>query len=201
MGLDEDAESRVVGPPLVDVGPRHRGPATLGIARHVDGVRGVLVDPDLRKESGVEGRRRDLRDTPAAVTHQAAGIDDGSLPVALGGRPFSQGGFVPATRARSGVGRRQSWRQHHGDLLGNQDEGHRGRQGPRRNVAQPKIIVDAHSGCVPQLPTPGFDVTVTQIFKKSGAQVKTVSFNTRYIPEDNVKCTPPVLPPAVQPPR
>jgi vancomycin resistance protein YoaR len=74
-------------------------------------------------------------------------------------------------------------------------------KGPRRNVVQPKIIVDAHSGCVPQLPTPGFDVTVTQIFKKSGAQVKTVLFNTRYIPEDNVKCTPPVVPPVVQPPR
>jgi len=27
---------------------------------------------------------------------------------------------------------------------------------------------------VPQLPTPGFDVTVSQMFKKNGAQVKTV---------------------------
>jgi len=74
-------------------------------------------------------------------------------------------------------------------------------KGPRRNVVRPKVIVDAHSGCVPQLPTPGFDVTVTQIFKKSGAQVKTVLFNTHYIPEDNVTCTPPVVPPVVQPPR
>jgi len=76
-------------------------------------------------------------------------------------------------------------------------------KGPRRNVVQPKIIVDARPGCVPQLPTPGFDVTVTQIFKKSGAQVKTVPFNTHYIPEDSVKCTPPVAPvaPVVQPPR
>ena len=73
-------------------------------------------------------------------------------------------------------------------------------KGPRRNVVQPKIIVDARPGCVPQLPTPGFDVTVTQIFKKSGAQVKTVLFNTHYIPEDSVKCTPPVAP-VVQPPR
>ena len=62
-------------------------------------------------------------------------------------------------------------------------------RGPRRNVVQPKNIVDGRPGCVPQLPTPGFDVTVTRIFKKSGAQVKTSSFNTHYIPEDNVQCT------------
>ena len=72
-------------------------------------------------------------------------------------------------------------------------------KGPRRNVVQPKIIVDARPGCVPQLPTPGFDVTVAQIFKKNGAQVKRVLFNTHYIPEDNVKCTPPVVPPVVPP--
>jgi len=64
-------------------------------------------------------------------------------------------------------------------------------KGPRRNVVQPKNIVDASAGCVPQSPTPGFDVTVTRIFKKNGAQVKTSSFNTHYIPEDNVRCTNP----------
>jgi vancomycin resistance protein YoaR len=67
-------------------------------------------------------------------------------------------------------------------------------KGPRRNVVQPKTIVDAKTGCVPQAPTPGFDVTVTQIFRKNGAQVKTVLFNTHYIPEDTVTCTRPAVP-------
>jgi len=61
-------------------------------------------------------------------------------------------------------------------------------KGPRRNVVQPKNIVDARAGCVPQLPTPGFDVTVTRIFNRNGAQVKTSNFNTHYLPEDDVNC-------------
>lgn len=64
-------------------------------------------------------------------------------------------------------------------------------KGARRNITKPKKIVDASPGCVPQVPTPGFDVTVTQIFKKNGAQVKTLPFNTHYIPEDAVTCTNP----------
>ena len=64
-------------------------------------------------------------------------------------------------------------------------------RGPRRNVVQPRTIVDADPGCVPQSPTPGFDVTVTRIFKKNGALVKTSTFNTHYIPEDNVRCAGP----------
>jgi len=62
-------------------------------------------------------------------------------------------------------------------------------KGPRSNVVQPKTIVDDRPGCVPQAPNPGFDVTVTRIFKKDGVQVKTSRFNTRYRPEDGVKCT------------
>ncbi len=64
-------------------------------------------------------------------------------------------------------------------------------KGSRRNIRAPKVIVDAKPGCVPQMPTPGFDVTVTQIFRKNGAQVKTVRFTTHYIPEDSVTCTAP----------
>ena len=64
-------------------------------------------------------------------------------------------------------------------------------KGPRRNVVQPRNIVDDRSTCVPQTPTPGFDVSVTRIFKKAGKQVKTSGFNTHYIPEDNVRCTHP----------
>ncbi|EBM0725496.1 hypothetical protein XE97_24320, partial [Salmonella enterica subsp. enterica serovar Senftenberg] len=62
---------------------------------------------------------------------------------------------------------------------------------PRRNVIQPKRIVDDKKGCVPQTPTPGFDVTVSRIFKKAGKVVKTSQFSTHYIPEDDVVCTNP----------
>ena len=64
-------------------------------------------------------------------------------------------------------------------------------KGPRRNVVQPKNITDDKPTCVPQAPTPGFDVTVTRVFKKGGRTVKTSTFNTHYIPEDNVRCTHP----------
>jgi vancomycin resistance protein YoaR len=67
-------------------------------------------------------------------------------------------------------------------------------KGPRRNLVKPKTIADPKPGCVAQLPTPGFDVTVTQVFKRNGAQVKTVGFNTHYIPEDKVTCTHPAVP-------
>ncbi|GAA2733886.1 VanW family protein [Pedococcus aerophilus] len=62
-------------------------------------------------------------------------------------------------------------------------------KGPRRNLVQPKTIVDDSAGCVTQSPSPGFDVTVSRIFKKSGKAVKTSQFNTHYIPEDKVTCT------------
>ena len=64
-------------------------------------------------------------------------------------------------------------------------------KGPRRNVVKPKTIVDKTKGCVPQLPTEGFDVTVTRIFKKNGAEAKRSQFNTHYIPEDQVTCSNP----------
>jgi len=67
-------------------------------------------------------------------------------------------------------------------------------KGPRRNVVQPKKIIDASPGCVPQSPMPGFDVTVTRIFRKhgvTGVPVRTSTFNTHYLPEDNVLCTHP----------
>jgi vancomycin resistance protein YoaR len=64
-------------------------------------------------------------------------------------------------------------------------------KGPRRNVVQPKTVVDGDAGCVPQSPTPGFDVSVTRIFKQNGVEVKTSTFDTHYLPEDNVQCTQP----------
>ena len=64
-------------------------------------------------------------------------------------------------------------------------------KGPRRNVKQPRTIVDDRPTCVPQTPTPGFDVTVTRILKKAGVTVRTSQFSTHYIPEDDVRCTHP----------
>jgi vancomycin resistance protein YoaR len=62
-------------------------------------------------------------------------------------------------------------------------------KGPRRNVVPPRTITDERPGCVPQTPTPGFDVTVTRIFRKDGKQVRSSQFSTHYIPEDDVRCT------------
>jgi vancomycin resistance protein YoaR len=64
-------------------------------------------------------------------------------------------------------------------------------KGPRRNVKQPRTIVDDKPGCVTQSPSTGFDVTVSRIFKKAGKTVRTSTFNTHYIPEDKVTCTHP----------
>ena len=64
-------------------------------------------------------------------------------------------------------------------------------KGPRRNVVSPRTIRDDSPGCVPQAPTPGFDVTVTRTFRQGGSTVRTESFSTHYIPEDDVTCTHP----------
>ncbi|GAA1236119.1 VanW family protein [Janibacter melonis] len=66
------------------------------------------------------------------------------------------------------------------------------KKGPRRNVVQPKTITDDSKGCVPQAPTPGFDVTVTRVLKPvAGGAATTSTFDTHYIPEDDVTCTNP----------
>lgn len=64
-------------------------------------------------------------------------------------------------------------------------------KGPRRNIVQPRTIVDDKPGCVTQSPSVGFDVTVTRVFKKAGKTIRTSRFNTHYIPEDKVTCTHP----------
>lgn len=59
----------------------------------------------------------------------------------------------------------------------------------RRNISQPKKITDDSKDCVPQSPAPGFSVDITRTFVKDGRTVKTSSFTTRYIPQDDVTCT------------
>ena len=60
----------------------------------------------------------------------------------------------------------------------------------RTNFRAPKTIHDPRPGCVPQEPSPGFDVVVTRIFKKKGEVVKRQRFFTSYIAEDHVICGP-----------
>ena len=59
----------------------------------------------------------------------------------------------------------------------------------RANIVQPREIRDDSPGCVPQQPSPGFDVSVTRIFLQHGTEVRRSVFRTHYIPEDRVVCT------------
>jgi vancomycin resistance protein YoaR len=62
------------------------------------------------------------------------------------------------------------------------------RKGPRTNVRPPRTIRDTDGTCVPQSPSPGFDVVVTRLLRRAGRTVRTEQFRTRYIPEDRVLC-------------
>ena len=59
----------------------------------------------------------------------------------------------------------------------------------RKNITPPKTITDNTKGCVPQSPAPGFSVDIGRQFIKDGKTVKSSSFTTRYIPQDDVTCT------------
>lgn len=62
-------------------------------------------------------------------------------------------------------------------------------KGPRRNITQPRTIVDDGKPCISQSPTPGFDVTVTRIIKQGGREVKRENVHTHYDPQNKVTCT------------
>ncbi|MGA8045598.1 MAG: VanW family protein [Dermatophilaceae bacterium] len=64
-------------------------------------------------------------------------------------------------------------------------------KGPRRNIVQPRTIVDDEPGCVTQSPMVGFDVTVTRIIRQDGREVDRENVSTHYDPEDKVTCTHP----------
>ena len=70
-------------------------------------------------------------------------------------------------------------------------------EGPRRNYRQPAYQEKPDDGkCTPQPGIPGFDVTVTRIFRdlQSGAELKRETFNTSYAAEAIIKCIPPATP-------
>ncbi|MGG5261041.1 VanW family protein [Phycicoccus avicenniae] len=59
----------------------------------------------------------------------------------------------------------------------------------RYDIVAPKKIVDDSPTCKPQSPVPGFKVDIGRIFKQGGKVVRTASFTTSYVPEDDVTCT------------
>lgn len=68
----------------------------------------------------------------------------------------------------------------------------------RRNPRQPAVIDKVDDGnCTRQSGVPGFDITVTRIFKDpaTGAEVKRESFETRYNAEAVINCIPSAGPP------
>lgn len=73
-------------------------------------------------------------------------------------------------------------------------------KGPRTNYRPTKKIYDPGPKCVPQAPSPGFDVTVTRVFSRNGKEVKRQTFSTSYIPEDHVICGPDPTKPVVPTP-
>ncbi|SFO48049.1 Vancomycin resistance protein YoaR, contains peptidoglycan-binding and VanW domains [Geodermatophilus obscurus] len=69
-------------------------------------------------------------------------------------------------------------------------------EGARRNVRTPAVQEKVDDGdCIPQGGAPGFDITVTRVFRdlQSGAEVRRETFETTYAAEAVIRC---VAPPA-----
>ncbi|MEV8117717.1 VanW family protein [Streptomyces xiamenensis] len=65
----------------------------------------------------------------------------------------------------------------------------RSETGPRTNVKDPGSREGAEGDeCVPQPPLEGFDVEVTRIFVNGGAEAGRETYNTTYVPRDEVVC-------------
>jgi vancomycin resistance protein YoaR len=63
--------------------------------------------------------------------------------------------------------------------------------GPKRNITAPGSRESDDPTCDNQAPADGFDITVTRVFKKDGAEVKRESYNTHYDPTDKITCIKP----------
>jgi vancomycin resistance protein YoaR len=67
-------------------------------------------------------------------------------------------------------------------------------EGPRTNHRQPAVQDKVDDGnCTPQSGVPGFDVTVTRVFRdlNTGAEIRRENFNTHYAAEAVIHCVPP----------
>jgi vancomycin resistance protein YoaR len=70
-------------------------------------------------------------------------------------------------------------------------------EGARRNHREPAYQEKVDDGnCTPQPGVPGFDITVTRVFRdlQSGAELRRENFNTSYAAEAIIKCIPPAEP-------
>ena len=70
-------------------------------------------------------------------------------------------------------------------------------EGPRTNPREPAVQEKVDDGkCTPQSGIPGFDVTVTRVFRdlSSGAELRRETFNTHYAAEAVIRCIPPAEP-------
>jgi vancomycin resistance protein YoaR len=70
-------------------------------------------------------------------------------------------------------------------------------EGPRTNHRQPTVQEKVDDGtCTPQPGIPGFDVTVTRVFRDltSGQELRRETFHTRYAAEAVIHCIPPAEP-------
>ncbi len=61
----------------------------------------------------------------------------------------------------------------------------------RYDYKQPGKITSASPDCVPQSPSPGFEIDVTRVFYQGGKVVKREKFHTEYIATDDITCTNP----------
>lgn len=59
---------------------------------------------------------------------------------------------------------------------------------PRRNIRQPREIVDDSVNCANQNPQPGFEVDVYRLLHKDGHLVKRETYHVKYNPADKITC-------------
>ncbi|RMI46285.1 hypothetical protein EBN88_01400 [Streptomyces triticirhizae] len=64
----------------------------------------------------------------------------------------------------------------------------RSETGPRENIEEPERREGEGEDCVPQPPLEGFDVTVERIFVRDGAEVDRETYETNYVPRDEIVC-------------
>lgn len=65
----------------------------------------------------------------------------------------------------------------------------RSETGPRENITQPTTRRNSDEECVPQPPLEGFDVAVDRVFINGGDEVGRETYETSYVPRDEVICT------------
>ncbi|GAA1171154.1 VanW family protein [Ornithinimicrobium humiphilum] len=63
--------------------------------------------------------------------------------------------------------------------------------GPWRDRKTGEKRTDDSPNCVPQSPAEGFSITTTRILSRGGSEVKRDTFNTTYVPADEIVCTNP----------